>query len=383
MSESAGGPSVDDALLAATEQEDDALLVATEEEVVLPESTDRPAMRNWKRAAAAVERETGLDVHAHHDFPQHLGGLSRKFVTKIVTVIGEQSYTWEARQHRRNRAQWQEVEEKLELHRFAVFDAGRIRAAMSNPVKRISFWVGPMFFLGAALFVAGAVSQTDPGFWSGEWTPAQKLAFVDIPFFVGAVAFFLGCYASFIEAVNVDVSDAWDDWEASGRKQPPPLVWYAPWPPSLDSPQLGFYGLLIQYLGSIIFLLGCGTEVVNRARPLGHTAVTWLLSFPYLVGGMCFAVGAFLLAAEGSHSWWRGLLPPLRLDEARSVNYWLEFLNWFGSLLFALGGAGGWWLEGLSAEQEIAQTAATWLLGSAVFVVQGMLLYLEMVNPAW
>lgn len=50
----------------------------------------RPAVRNWRRAATAVERETGLDVHSHQEYPQQLEGLSKKFVTKIVTVIGEQ-----------------------------------------------------------------------------------------------------------------------------------------------------------------------------------------------------------------------------------------------------------------------------------------------------
>eukprot|EP00892_Ulva_mutabilis_P007053 jgi/Ulvmu1/471/UM001_0479.1 len=375
MSESAGGRYEESTLLAALQGEDgcfDDMSV-----------TRRSAVRNWKRAAAAVERETSLDFDAHQDFPQHLGGLSRKFVTRIVTVIGQQSYTWHARQHRRNRAQWQEVEASPDLRRFAVFDAARISAATSNPVKRISFWLGPMYMLGAVLYFGGTLCKMDIGYWTDELTPGEKLAGVSLPYFIGAVAFLLGCYASFIEAVNVDVSDAWDDWEASGRKGPPPSVWYAPWPPSLSSPQLGFYGLLIQYLGSIIYVIGRGSEVVHRVRTLGHDAETWLIDFSYLLAGVCFAVGAFLLAAEGSHSWWRGLLPPLRLEEARSVNYWLEFLNWFGSLLFALGGAAGWWLEGLPPAQQVVQTTATWLAGSAVFVVQGVLLYLETVNPAW
>jgi len=200
---------------------------------------------------------------------------------------------------------------------------------------------------------------------------------------LGALTFFLGCYASFIEAVNVDVSEEWEEWHAAGRKGPPPSVSYAPWPTNLQSQQLGFYGLFIQYIGSIIFLVGCLTEVINSAHPVGELATTWLLDFQYLVGGTCFAVGAFLLAAEGSHSWWRGLLPPLRGEEIRSVNYWLEFLNWFGSVLFMLGGAAGWFLQDLTPRENMAVAASTWMAGSLVFVAQGVLLYLEMVNPAW
>lgn len=48
-------------------------------------------LRGWRRAADVLEREHGLDVT--DQFPQHLGGLSKKFVTKITTAIGEQCVT--------------------------------------------------------------------------------------------------------------------------------------------------------------------------------------------------------------------------------------------------------------------------------------------------
>lgn len=46
------------------------------------------ALRNWRRAADAIERERGLSCTAE-DFPHELAGLSKRFVTRIVTVIGE------------------------------------------------------------------------------------------------------------------------------------------------------------------------------------------------------------------------------------------------------------------------------------------------------
>lgn len=94
------------------------------------------------------------------------------------------SYSWEARQHRRNRPQWKEVEHKPHLHSFAIFHGDRIRHALSTPVKRISFWVGPLFFLGALLFVIGTTSQTYLPYWQDEWSERRKLSHVDAPFFV-------------------------------------------------------------------------------------------------------------------------------------------------------------------------------------------------------
>lgn len=77
-----------------------------------------------------------------------------------------------------------DVERKPELHKFMVFDMGRIREATSNPVKAISFCVGPLFLLGALLFVIGTIFEMDPHYWDPGYTPAGNLMHVDIPFFV-------------------------------------------------------------------------------------------------------------------------------------------------------------------------------------------------------
>lgn len=60
-----------------------------------------------------------------------------------------------------------------------------------------------------------------------------------------------------------------------------------------------------------------------------------------------------------------------------------EYLNFFGSFLFLLGGIWGFASEYTSVTQDVWLVAWTWLLGSFVFFVQGLLLYLEIVNPFW
>jgi hypothetical protein len=198
------------------------------------------------------------------------------------------------------------------------------------------------------------------------------------------VIFVAGCYLAVVEYANIDYADQFAAWEKAGREGPSPKLSTPLWPQQLKSKWISYYGVYIQYVGSIVFVIGCATEVAATAKPdLSKAIKRWLLDFPFLVGGFCFALGAYLLTAEGSHSWWRGVLPPLRRSELRSADYWATFLNWFGSLLFFVGGVYGWWSDHLSTTENILGTAFSWLLGSSFFAIQGALLYLEIVNPKW
>eukprot|EP00892_Ulva_mutabilis_P007064 jgi/Ulvmu1/472/UM001_0480.1 len=311
-------------------------------------------------------------------------GLSKRFATKAYEKVGDKIYTWQARHYRRNRPQEQEVAGKPELERFSLFDADRIKNATSNPAKTLSFLAGPLFFVGSLLFIVGAASQLDVRYWQGKWPQWRELAFVDVPFLVGALLFLAGACTSFLEAANAGFSKAWQLWHSRGRSGPRPRLLLALWPTTLRHELVSFYGAALQYAGAIVFVVGTATEVANTADPdLSETLVRWLLDFQYALGGALFTAGGFLFAAEGSHSWWRGLLPPLRREDARSVNHWAEFFNWLGSLLFALGGGAEWLTDAWSPGAYVAITAGTWLAGSLVFLAQGALLYLETVNPAW
>lgn len=66
-----------------------------------------------------------------------------------------------------------------------------------------------------------------------------------------------------------------------------------------------------------------------------------------------------------------------------SVDYWIGILNWMGSLMFFVGGMEGFIGHHLTTTGKVMLTTFTWLLGSVLFSVNGLLLYLEMLNPAW
>ena len=66
------------------------------------------------------------------------------------------------------------------------------------------------------------------------------------------------------------------------------------------------------------------------------------------------------------------------------MDYWIGILNWTGSILFLGGGVESFVSEHLTVLGQQLLNSFTWLLGSIIFAVQGVLLYLEMliVHPA-
>jgi hypothetical protein len=196
-----------------------------------------------------------------------------------------------------------------------------------------------------------------------------------------------GCYLTFLEAANVDYSEDYDAWERKGRPGRAPRLSTPLCLQHLRSRCISYYGALIQELGSVCFIAGCVAELVLALQPkhAPHTALLarWLVALPFQFAGTCFTLGSFLMAAEASHSWWRGVVPPLRCTEATSADYWVQHLNWLGSLAFCAGGVWGWFREQLTPDQAILLTACSWLLGSLIFVVLGALMYLELINPIW
>lgn len=74
---------------------------------------------------------------------------------------------------------------------------------------------------------------------------------------------------------------------------------------------------------------------------------------------------------------------PLRRQELISLPYWIGILNWVGSLMFLGGGVQGLISNLLNTFQEEALTSITWLASSVLFAIQGISLYLEMINPSW
>lgn len=203
---------------------------------------------------------------------------------------------------------------------------------------------------------------------------------------VGALAFLIGAYLGIIEVSNTDLKADVKAWELSDSSTQGPRPTLALWPYQKAHAHTEFVSAsdaVIQGTGAVLYVLGTASQAAFTHAHASAAATRWLETAPYFAGGACFVVGGYLYAVEAAHSWLWALLPP-PAHAARDVGRWIQYLNFFGSLAFFVGGVVGVYESerevGALAEQ--LATGLTFLLGSVLFLIQAVLLWLESVNPA-
>lgn len=137
---------------------------------------------------------------------------------------------------------------------------------------------------------------------------------------VGALLFFIGCYFAVVETANVDFEDKWHQWLASGQTTERPVLRFSPLADDDEDGKkefLSYYGCLIQFFGSIVFLIGATSSVLGGHGFLpedGPFSEYVMVDVMFLIGGFCFALGAFFLVAEGT------IVPMIRILVANPLN---------------------------------------------------------------
>jgi hypothetical protein len=195
----------------------------------------------------------------------------------------------------------------------------------------------------------------------------------------GGALFLIGAYCAALEVANVNFRYETRRWVAGERPDKPALA-LAPLPPRFDSDFLSFYGAYAQYAGAWLYMLGTGTQLAASHVAMNEELKELFIVTPYFLGGALFLAGGYLLAAEAAHSWVWALAPPHWRDW-RNVGRWVQFLNLAGSLLFFLGGAAGYFTAHVALTEWQVINGSTYALGSALFLVQSVLLTAEWAFP--
>ena len=198
---------------------------------------------------------------------------------------------------------------------------------------------------------------------------------------MGSVFLLRGTYGTVLQAANADHRGDARRWEAAARAgakpTPPPALQLSPTAsPTRRSALLRCRGAQLQFAATLLYLLAAAAKLLDSHRPLSGAAATALVTTPYFLGGLGFAVGGYLMALEARHAWLAAALPP-QPARWRASGDWVAFFNFAGSCLFF---AGGLLLYAPARSGTLAWqlcNGLTFVPGSVCYLAQAVLLTLD------
>lgn len=198
--------------------------------------------------------------------------------------------------------------------------------------------------------------------------------------------FLIGAYCSALEAANVNYRNDVREWSDNNynskerRSSSKPRIDYLPFPSHVSHDFISYYGAFTQYFGAWAFVVGTLAQLLNTHLSFSDQETRIWVTSPYFIGGVCFVLGAYLMAVEASHSWWWALLPPPP-SKFGNLGRWVQYTNVLGSFLFFFGGVMGYYLETAPLVPWQWINAISFVVGSFVFLVQAVLLTFEWFYP--
>jgi len=172
----------------------------------------------------------------------------------------------------------------------------------------LSWWIGTLFMVGSALFVAGSIMQL---YFSDHFSTFA----VNVTYFVGSLFFTSAAYGQLLQSINANIALL-----PSSREKVKHWRW---WARGLRSP--GFLAAASQFIGTILFNINTFDAFYDLHSPAGEHLLIWV---PGMVGSMLFLVSSFFSWVEIYHD---DFVHPFV-----SVTWWTVWFNIVGSILFQL-----------------------------------------------
>ena len=211
------------------------------------------------------------------------------------------------------------------------------KEAGGRGVRSLTWWIGLLFVIGSACFVAGPI----PFYVSLVGTTGAA-----VTFFIGSLFFTSAAYLSYVQVIR----------QAGHR-------WFG-WAPHL----MGFWATTIQLVGTLYFnattfraLLDVPPAMVNQ--------VIWR---PDVFGSICFLVSSAIAFGEAGHRWW-SWRPGHRDWHVTALNMW-------GSVFFGLSAIGAYTEPSGTLRNAVVANVGTGL-GAVCFLVSAAITMREGAPP--
>lgn len=292
-----------------------------------------------------------------------------------------QPFHWNHRRHRKGRMQHHEVAQLDGNQRFhwwrwlAFWNFNN-----KGPKLAISWWIAWTFFYGSALFTLGsAAALVHKVFLDGTHRGSEYDWLIGYPDVFGACFFFWpGVWLLVVENANTDIDMRRHNWEAGGRKGKRP-GYRILFPVKVDN--FLWWASLLMFAGATGFNISNIAGVLYGDVPLNLTVAQqeWWIYFTITLGSSCFCVASIPFCMDGTHSLWRGYFP-LTMREVRSLPFWINAWQLWGSIGFLISAAAEYDLS-ITWKNDLLQLIFGSLIGSIWFWLNGYGLYLELANP--
>jgi len=185
---------------------------------------------------------------------------------------------------------------------------GRLSLLFAIRPDLLSWWVGTLFMIGSALFVAGSAMQL---YLSDHFSSFES----NLTYFIGSIFFTSAAYGQLLQSINANIALI-----PGIRKKQKSWRW---WARGLRSP--GFLSAASQFIGTILFNFNTFDAMYGFHSPAGEHLFIWV---PDMVGSVLFLLSSFFAWVEIYHD---AYVKPFI-----TATWWVVWFNIIGSVLFQL-----------------------------------------------
>jgi hypothetical protein len=185
---------------------------------------------------------------------------------------------------------------------------GRLSLLFAIRPDLLSWWVGTLFMIGSALFIAGSVMQL---YLSDHFSSFA----INLTYFIGSIFFTSAAYGQLLQAINANIALL-----PSTKEKQKSWRW---WARGLRSP--GFLSAASQFIGTILFNFNTFDAMYSFHSAAGEHLFVWV---PNMIGSILFLVSSFFAWGEIYHDSY--------VKRFITVTWWVVWLNIIGSVLFQL-----------------------------------------------
>jgi hypothetical protein len=209
--------------------------------------------------------------------------------------------------------------------------------------RRLSWWIGVLFAIGATCFFVGPL----PGFVELVGSGIDGLVF-----FVGSVFFTTAAALQCVETFNADRGPAAE----SHRFR---IVAFEPG-------RIDWWSSIVQFAGTLLFNVNTYHAMSTGFDNPSYDRLVWA---PDVIGSACFLVSGYLAYAEASG----GLLRPAR----RTLGWWIAAVNLVGCIAFGISAIAAYVVPSSGSVVDLVWANAFTAFGGLCFLVGAVLLLPE------